>query len=46
MGRSGTNRDSNPAGLCWSLTHFVQCESNEPSSIMNPNLGPGTDAEL
>ena len=44
MAKSGTNRDSNPAGLCRSLTHEVQCESNEPSRFMNPNLGPGTDA--
>ena len=43
-GRSGTSRDSNPAGLCCSLTHEVQCGSNEPSSFTNPDLGPGTDA--
>ena len=46
MGWLGTSRDSNPAGLCWSLTHLVQCESNEPSSFTDPNLGPGTDAGI
>ena len=29
--RSGRNRGSNPAGLCCSSTHLVQCESDEPS---------------
>ena len=24
--RSGSNRDSNPTGLCWSSVHLVQCE--------------------
>ncbi len=36
-GRSGTSRDSNPAGLCCSSTHLVQCE---------PDVGPGTYAGL
>ena len=46
MGRSGTNRSSKPADLCSSSTHLVQCESNEPSWFLGPNLGPGTDACL
>ena len=45
-GRSGTNRDSNPAGLCCSSAHLVQCEPDEASSFMNPNVGPGTYAGL
>ena len=45
-GRSGTSRDSNPAGLCCSSAHLVQCEPDEASSFTNPNLGPGTYAGL
>ena len=45
-GRSGTSRDSNPAGLCCSSAHLVQCEPDEPSSFTNPNVGPGTYAEF
>ena len=44
MGRSGTSRDSNPAGLCCSSAHLVQYEPEESSSFMNPNVGPGTYA--
>ena len=29
--RSSTSRGSGPAGLCWSLAHFVQCGSDDPS---------------
>ena len=43
-GRSGTSRGSNPAGLCYSLTHSVQYGPNEPSCFLDPNLGPGMDA--
>ena len=46
MGKSGTSRDSNSAGLCSTSTDLVQCESNESSCFFDPNLGPGTDAEL
>ena len=45
-GRSGTSRDSNPAGLCGWSAHFVQCEPDETSSFTNPNVGPGTYASL
>ena len=45
-GRSGTNRDSNPACLCCSSAHLVQCEPDEASSFTNPNVGPGTYASL
>ena len=45
-GRSGTSRDSNPAGLCCSSAHLVQCEPDEASSFTNPNVGPGTYANL
>ena len=45
-GRSGTSRDSNPAGLCCSSAHLVQCEPGEASSFTNPNVGPGTYAGL
>ena len=45
-GRSGTSRDSNPAGLCCSSVHLVQCEPDEASSFTNPNVGPGTYASL
>ena len=45
-GRSGTNRDSNPAGLCCSSVHLVQCEPDEASSFTNPNVCPGTYARL
>ena len=44
--RSGTSRDSNPACLCCSLAHLVQCEPDEASSFTNPNVGPGTYASL
>ena len=44
-GRSGTSRDSNPAGQCCSSAHLVQCEPDEASSFTNPNLGPGTYAQ-
>ena len=30
-GTVGTSRGSNPAGLCWSSAHLVQCEPDEPS---------------
>ena len=29
--RNDTSRGSNPAGLCWSSTHLVQCGPDEPS---------------
>ena len=45
-GRSGTSRDSNPACLCCSSSHLVQCEPDEASSFTNPNVGPGTYASL
>ena len=45
-GRSGTSRDSNPAGLYCSSAHLVQCEPDEASSFTNPNVGPGTYAGL
>ena len=45
-GRSGTSRDSNPAGLCCSSAHLVQCEPDEASSFTNPNVGPGMYARL
>ena len=45
-GRSGTSRDSNPAGLCYSSAHLVQCEPDMASSFTNPNVGPGTYARL
>ena len=45
-GRSGTSWDSNPAGLCCSSAHLVQCEPDEASSFTNPNVGPGTYASL
>ena len=45
-GRSGTNRDSNPACLCCSSAHLVQCEPDEASGFTNPNVGPGTYASL
>ena len=44
--RPGTIRDSNPAGLCCSSAHLVQCEPDEASSFTNPNVGPGTYARL
>ena len=40
-GRSGTSWDSNPAGLCRSSAHLVQCEPDEASSFTNPNVGYG-----
>ena len=45
-GRSGTSRYSNPAGLCCSSAHLVQCEPDEASSFTNPNMGRGTYAGL
>ena len=30
-GQSGTSRGSNPAGLCWSPVHLVQCEPDQRS---------------
>ena len=45
-GRSGTSRDLNPAGLCCSSAHLVQCEPDEASSFTNPNMGPGMYASL
>ena len=45
-GRSGTSRDSNPACLCCSSAHLVQCEPDEASGFTNPNVGPGTYASL
>ena len=45
-GRSGTRRDSNPASLCCSSAHLVQCEPEEASSFTNPDVGPGTYAGL
>ena len=46
-GRSGTSRDSNPAGLCCSSAHLVKCERDEGSSFTkNPNVGPGKYASL
>ena len=43
-GRSRRSRDSNPACLCCSSAHLVQCEPDEASSFTNPNVGPGTYA--
>ena len=43
-GRSGRSRDSNPACLCCSSAHLVQCEPDEASSFTNPNVSPGTYA--
>ena len=43
-GRSGRSRDSNPACLCCSSAHLVQCEPDEASSFTKPNVGPGTYA--
>ena len=40
-GRSGTSRDSNPAGLCCSKAHLLQCEPDKASSFTNPNVGSG-----
>ena len=45
-GRSGTSRDSNPAGQCCSSAYLVQCEPGEASSFTNPNVSPGTYASL
>ena len=45
-GRSGTSRDSNPAGQCCSSAHLVQCEPDEASSFTNRNLCPGMYAGL
>ena len=45
-GRSGTSRDSNPAGLCCSSAHLAQCEPDKASSFTNPNLGPSMYAGL
>ena len=45
-GRSGTSRDSNPAGLCCSSVHLVQCEPDEASSFTNRNVSLGTYAGL
>ena len=45
-GRSGTSRDLNPAGLCGSSAHLVQCEPDDASSFTDPNVGPGTYAVL
>ena len=45
-GKSGRSRDSNPACLCCSSAHLVQCEPDEASSFTNPNVGPGTYASL
>ena len=45
-GRSGRSRDSNPACLCCSSAHLVQCEPDEASSFTNRNVGPGTYASL
>ena len=42
--RSGTSRDSNPAGLCCSSAHLY--EPDKASSFTNPNVGPGTYAGL
>ena len=44
--RSGTSRDSNPAVLCCSSAHLVQCEPDEASGFTYPNVGPGTYAAL
>ena len=45
-GGSGKSRDSNPAGLCCSSAHLVQCEPDEASSFTNPNMGPRMYASL
>ena len=45
-GKSGTSRDLNPAGLCCSSAHLMQCEPDEPSGFTNPNVGPGSYAGL
>ena len=41
-GRSGTSQDSNPAGLCCSSAHLMQCEPDEASSFTDPIVGLGT----
>ena len=46
MGRSGTSRGSNPADLCCSLAHLVQCEPDEPGGFTGSTMGPGTYASL
>ena len=45
-GRSGMSRGSNPADLCCSSAHLVQCEPDEPSGFTGPRMGPGTYASL
>ena len=45
-GRSGRSRDSNPACLCCSSAHLVQCEPDEASIFTKPNVGPGMYASL
>ena len=44
--RSGTNRGLNPADLCCSSAHLVQCEPDEPGGFTGPSMGPGTNARL
>ena len=46
MGVSGTSRGSNPADLCCSSVHLVQCEPDEPGGFMGRRMGPGTYASL
>ena len=45
-GRSETNRGSNPADLCCSSAHLVQCEPDEPGSFTDPRMDPATYASL
>ena len=45
-GRSETSRGSNPADLCCSSAHLVQCEPYEPGGFTGPRMGPGTYASL
>ena len=45
-GRLGTSRGSNPADLCCSSDHLVQCEPDEPGGFTSPRMGPRTYASL
>ena len=44
--RSGTSRDSNPAGLCCSSAHLVQCEPDDASSFTYARLWLELDNKL
>ena len=45
-GRSGTSRGLNPADLCCSSVHLVQCEPDEPGVFTGPRMSPSTYASL